>query len=83
MPTSRSFLSSVKPMITIGSRVTIAASPELSEWRLEALIGRTTVVLEDLTDECREPKGYMVLIPDTYEDEFVWFIPQESVYEQD
>lgn len=70
-------------MITEGCKITIIPSPELTELRLDALLGEPGIVLEDLTDESRKAKGYMVLIPETYKDEFVWFIPQNSAYEQD
>lgn len=70
-------------MITEGSKITIIPSLELTELRLDALLGEQGIVLEDLTDESRKAKGYMVLIPETYKDEFVWFIPKNSAYEQD
>lgn len=70
-------------MITKGSKITIIPSPELTELRLDALLGEAGIVLEDLTESCRKTKGYMILIPETYKDEFVWFIPKESAYEQD
>lgn len=70
-------------MITEGSRITIIASPELTELRLNGLLGETGVVLEDLTYAPRTVKGYMVLFTETYKDEFIWFIPQESAYEQE
>ena len=70
-------------MITEGSKITIIPSPELTELRLDALLGEQGIVLEDLTDQFRKAKGYIVLIPETYKDEFVWFIPKASAYEQD
>lgn len=70
-------------MITEGSKITIIPSPELTELRLDALLGETGIVLEDLSGSHRKVKGYMVLIPETYKNEFVWFIPLLSAYEQD
>lgn len=70
-------------MITVGSIIRIIPSPELTELRLDALLGEEVVVLEDLTDSCRKVKGYIVLIPQTFKDEYTWFIPQNSAYEQD
>lgn len=70
-------------MITEGSKITIIPSAELTELRLDALLGETGVVLEDLSGSHRRTKGYMVLISGMYKNEFVWFIPQHSAYEQD
>lgn len=68
-------------MIVEGSRITVIPSQELTEIHLDGLLGETGIVLEDLTDNVRKCKGYMVLFPEMYKDEFVWFIPQNSVYE--
>lgn len=70
-------------MITAGSQITVIPSPELTELRLDALLGETGIVLEVLTESERKSKGYMVLFPDTYKEEYLWFIPQKSAYEQD
>ena len=70
-------------MITTGSQITVIPSPELTELRLDALLGETGIVLEVLTESERKSKGYMVLFPDTYKEEYLWFIPQKSVYEED
>lgn len=68
-------------MIVEGSRITVIPSQELTEIHLDGLLGETGIVLEDLTDNVRKCKGYMVLFPERYENEFVWFIPQTSAYE--
>lgn len=68
-------------MITAGSQITVIPSPELTELRLDALLGETGIVLEVLTESERKSKGYMVLFPDTYKEEYLWFIPQISAYE--
>lgn len=70
-------------MITQGSRITVIPSEELTELKLDALLGETGIVLEELTEPERKSQGYMVLFPDTYKEEYVWFIPKNSVYEQD
>lgn len=68
-------------MITNGSQITVIPSPELTELKLNALLGETGVVLEDLTEGERKSKGYMVLFSDTYKGEYLWFIPLNSAYE--
>ena len=70
-------------MITTGSQITVIPSQELTELKLDGLLGEAGIVLEALTEPERKSKGYMVLFPDTYKEEFLWFIPQESDYEQD
>lgn len=68
-------------MIMEGSRITVVPSPELTEIHLDGLLGEVGIVLEDLTDEIRKCKGYMVLFPELYKNEYVWFVPQTSAYE--
>lgn len=70
-------------MITKGSKITIIPSQQLTEFRLDSLLGETGYVLEDLTGMPRKAKGYMVFFPVPYQEEYLWFIPQESAYEQD
>ena len=59
--------------------VTITASPELSELRLDELAGRRGIVMEDLSFMGKNPKGGMVLLEEAYLDEFIWFIPETAV----
>ena len=59
--------------------VTIIASPELSEMRLDALVGRRGLVVEDLPQNRKKNRGGLVLLEEIYMDEFLWFIPEESV----
>lgn len=68
-------------MIMEGSRIPLIPMKELTEIHLDDLLGEVGIVLEDLTDETRICKGYMVLFPELYKNEFVWFIPQTSTYE--
>ena len=59
--------------------VTIIASPELSEMRLDELVGRPGLVAEDLPQNRKKNRGGLVLLEEIYMDEFLWFIPEESV----
>lgn len=59
--------------------VTIIASPELSEMRLDELVGRPGLVVEDLPQNRKKNRGGLVLLEEIYMDEFLWFIPEESV----
>ena len=59
--------------------VTIIASPELSEMRLDGLVGRRGLVVEDLPQNRKKNQGGLVLLEEIYMDEFLWFIPEESV----
>lgn len=59
--------------------ITIAASAELSEMKLEELVGRRGLVVEDLSDGRSRNRGGLVLLEEAYLDEFIWFIPESSV----
>lgn len=65
--------------MTKNAYVTITASPELSRMRLDELVGRRGLVVEDLSGEDRKNKGGLVLLEEAYMDEFIWFIPERSV----
>ena len=71
-------------MITIGAKITIIPSLELTELKLGGLIGEEGFVIEDLTDnEGATGDGYMVLFPTPFKDEYLWYIPKTAIYEQD
>ncbi|MEG0454937.1 MAG: hypothetical protein RR559_06270 [Bacteroides sp.] len=69
-------------MIAEGTEIIVIPSAALTELRLDGLLGESGVVLEDLNFDERTQKGYMVLFPQTFKNEFVWFIPQESAYHE-
>ena len=67
-------------MIERNVTVQITESPQLTEMMLAELVGKTGVVSEDLTGpERRSNKGYMVFLKDPFQEEYEWFIPEESV----
>lgn len=67
-------------MIERNVTVKITASSRLTEMMLDELVGKTGVVSEDLTGpERRSNKGYMVFLKEPYQEEYEWFIPEESV----
>lgn len=59
--------------------VTIVASGELTQMRLDELVGRKGLVVEDLSFMGTSPRGGMVLLEETYLDEFIWFIPESAI----
>ncbi len=61
------------------AHITITASAELSEMRLDDLIGRRGLVVEDLCEVNDSNQGGLVLLEEPYLDEFLWFIPETSV----
>ena len=62
--------------------ITIVASAELSELRLDELVGRRGVVVEDLASGRIKNRGALVLLEEAYMEEFLWFIPENAaVYE--
>ena len=54
--------------------ITIIASPGLSEMRLDELVGRRGLVVEDLSQNRKKNRGGLVLLEEIYMDEFLWFI---------
>ena len=72
-----------KTMIKEGRIVTIRPSEALSIMRLDYLIGREVTIIQDLTSIARLNKGYMVELTEWYMDEKEWFIPMESIIDED
>lgn len=66
-------------MIKVGSIVNIKLSEALKLERLSALAGKEAEILEVLTSIGRIYKGYMVKLTEPYQEEDIWFIPQESI----
>lgn len=62
--------------------IQVVASPELSRMKLDALIGLRALVVEDLSQPERKAKGFMVLLEEAYQGEFLWFIPQTSITDE-
>lgn len=63
--------------------VEIKPSDALSLMRLNALIGKEAIITQDLTSIGRLNKGYMVELTEPYLEEVDWFIPQESIDDED
>lgn len=62
--------------------IKIVASAELSELRLDELVGRRGLVVEDLASGRIKNRGALVLLEEAYMEEFLWFIPENAaVYE--
>lgn len=70
-------------MDKVNDIIIINPSDSLSLMRLNALIGREAVITQDLTGIGRLNKGYMVELTEPYLDEVDWFIPQESIDDED
>ncbi|WP_165020905.1 hypothetical protein [Dysgonomonas sp. ZJ279] len=66
-------------MINECGRIRIVASDKLTDLKLSELEGRTGMVIENLTYSERKNKGYMVRLEEPYLEELIWFIPLESV----
>lgn len=67
----------------IGTVLNIKPSEALSLMRLNMLIGKEAIIVQDLTSIERLNKGYMVELTEPYMDEVDWFIPQESIDDED
>lgn len=46
---------------------------------LDELAGYRGFIVEDLASSERRVKGYMVLLEEAYQNEFLWFIPKISI----
>ncbi len=66
-------------MIKENDIIVIKPSDELSLMRLNDLAGREATITQDLTSIGRLNKGYMVELAEPYLDEVDWFIPQDSI----
>lgn len=69
-----------KSMIKEGSSVVIVPSEELSKMKLDDLVEKKGVIIEDLNYSRRKYKGYMIRLSESpILGEYVWFIPSCSV----
>lgn len=66
-------------MIKECDQIKIVPSDTLKELKLSELEARTGLVIENLTDNGRKNKGYMVWLDEPFLEEQIWFIPIESV----
>lgn len=57
----------------------ITASEELSKAKLGELAGRAGTILDEFISSQRKTKGYMVQLAEAYQDEYIWFIPIQSI----
>lgn len=70
-------------MIKEGDVIQVKPSEPLSLMRLDMLAGREAVVTQDLTSIARLNRGYMVELDKPYLGETEWFIPWESIEEEE
>lgn len=63
----------------MNGKIIIIQSIRLMEMRLGELTGRTGIITEDLSFSERKNKGYMVHLDKPFMDEYLWFIPDESI----
>ena len=66
-----------------GTTTYIKASEALSLMRLDMLVSKEATITQDLTSIGRLNKGYMVELTEPYMEEVDWFIPQESIDDED
>lgn len=66
-------------MIKEGVGITVIPSGRLQEMKLLSLAGATGIVTENLSHKERKNKGCMVCLDTPYLEEYIWFIPIESI----
>lgn len=59
--------------------IMIIASSELSAMRLDDLVGRCGLVVEDISEGRLTNRGALVLLEKAYLGEYLWFIPETSI----
>lgn len=66
-------------MINECGQIRIVPSEKLTDLKLSELEGRTGMIIENLTCSERKNKGYIVRLDEPFLDEQIWFIPTESI----
>lgn len=66
-------------MIKENSKIKIIPSSGLMGLKLVELVDFTGTVIEDLTYNGRVSKGYLIQLDIPFQEEYLWFIPKESV----
>ena len=61
------------------AHITVITSSELAAMRLGDLIGCRGLVVEVLSEDRLSNRGALVLLEEPYLDEYLWFIPENSI----
>ena len=61
------------------AHITVITSKELTAMRLDDLIGCRGLVVEVLSEDRLSNRGALVLLEEPYLDEYLWFIPENSI----
>ena len=61
------------------AHITVITSSELNAMRLDDLIGCRGLVVEFLSEDRLTNRGALVLLEEPYLDEYLWFIPENSI----
>ena len=61
------------------AHVTVITSKELTAMRLDDLVGCRGLVVEVLAEDRTRNRGALVLLEEPYVDEYLWFIPENSI----
>ena len=61
------------------AHITVITSKELTAMRLDDLVGCRGLVVEVLSEDRFKNRGALVLLDEPYLDEYLWFIPENSI----
>ena len=61
------------------AHITVITSKELTAMRLDDLVGCRGLVVEVLSEDRLSNRGALVLLEEPYLDEYLWFIPENSI----
>lgn len=65
-------------MLKVNYRIKIFPSKELRKIKLDGLIVKTGVIVEDLNYAGRKNKGFLVKLDNEFIGEYTWYVPFES-----
>ena len=61
------------------AHITVITSKELTAMRLDDLVGCRGLVVEVLAEDRLKNRGALVLLEEPYLDDYLWFIPENSI----
>ena len=61
------------------AHITVITSKELTAMRIDDLVGCRGLVVEVLSEDRIKNRGALILLEETYLNEYLWFIPENSI----
>ena len=61
------------------AHITVITSKELTAMRIDDLVGCRGLVVEVLSEDRIKNRGALILLEEPYLNEYLWFIPENSI----